>query len=95
MFLSLLTPQIDRKNKSIPYILIIIPARNEEHRLPILLESLNKQSLKAYEITVIDDYSDDDTVGVAKGYGANVYKNTAINEVDSENTVACANGTKK
>ena len=92
MFWSLPTPQKAKENQKIPFISIIIPARNEAHRLPILLESLKKQTLKAYELIVIDDNSDDQTVEVAQNYGANVYANTAMNNVDSGKTIACANG---
>lgn len=51
---------------------IIIPARNEEKNLPILLSSLQKQSYKPLEILVIDDYSEDKTAQVARAYGADV-----------------------
>lgn len=51
---------------------IIIPARNEEHNLPILLQSLREQNLKVEEILVIDDQSEDQTAAVAKAYGARV-----------------------
>lgn len=51
---------------------ILIPARNEEKNLPILLASLQKQSYKPLEILVIDDYSEDKTAQVARAYGADV-----------------------
>lgn len=95
MFWSLPTPQIKQNNKTIPYLSIIIPARNEAHRLPILLESLQKQTLKDFEIIVIDDHSDDDTIKIAEHYQANVYKNREISGIDSGKTAACANGAKK
>jgi hypothetical protein len=40
---------------------IIIPARNEEYNLPVILDSLRKQTLKAFEIIVVDDNSRDET----------------------------------
>lgn len=51
---------------------IIIPARNEEHNLPILLQSLREQDLQPTEILVIDDQSEDQTAAVAMAYGARV-----------------------
>lgn len=51
---------------------IIIPARNEEKNLPILLASLQKQSYKPLEILVVDDYSEDKTAQVARASGADV-----------------------
>ncbi|MGM0442794.1 MAG: glycosyltransferase family 2 protein [Fibrobacterota bacterium] len=51
---------------------VIIPARNEEHRLPALLESLNKQTVLPREIIVADDGSTDGTAACARRYGATV-----------------------
>ena len=51
---------------------IIIPTLNEEHYLPLLLESLKKQDFKDYEIIVVDNNSDDRTVKIAKIYGCKV-----------------------
>lgn len=51
---------------------IIIPARNEAHNLPILLESISKQSLKPLEVIVVDDDSQDNTAAIARQFGARV-----------------------
>ncbi|HON87963.1 MAG TPA: glycosyltransferase family 2 protein [Spirochaetia bacterium] len=51
---------------------VIIPARNEEHRLPILLESLKQQRQKPHEIIVVDDGSTDGTAEIARRYGCRV-----------------------
>lgn len=51
---------------------IIIPARNEEKNLPILLNSLKKQRFQPYEVLVIDDDSEDATAEIAKEFGARV-----------------------
>ena len=40
---------------------VIIPARNEEEKLPRLLESLTHQEYENYEVLVIDDQSTDST----------------------------------
>ncbi|MBN2327236.1 MAG: glycosyltransferase [Candidatus Omnitrophica bacterium] len=49
---------------------LIIPARNEEHNLERLLASVARQSLKPFEIIVVDDESTDRTADVARKYGA-------------------------
>ena len=59
----------DLKSKKLS---IIIPARNEEKNLPILLKSLQNQHLQPDEILVVDDDSEDKTVEIAKKYGARV-----------------------
>jgi 4,4'-diaponeurosporenoate glycosyltransferase len=51
---------------------IIIPARNEAHNLPCLMESLAAQSLQPLEVIVVDDGSTDDTAEVARRHGAKV-----------------------
>jgi 4,4'-diaponeurosporenoate glycosyltransferase len=54
-----------------PDLSVIIPARNEEKTLPLLLESLNNQELQP-EIIVVDDNSEDRTAKVAEDFGAMV-----------------------
>lgn len=51
---------------------IIIPALNEENYLPRLLDSLEKQNLKDYEIILADAGSKDRTIEIAKKYGCKV-----------------------
>lgn len=53
---------------------IIIPALNEEKYLPLLLESIRKQSFKDYEIIVADAGSKDKTINIALKYGCKVIK---------------------
>ena len=47
---------------------VLIPARNEERRLPACLDSLSAQSLKNLEILVLDDNSDDGTASVVREF---------------------------
>lgn len=51
---------------------IIIPARNEEKNVPIILKSLRNQTYQPLEILVIDDHSEDQTAHFAREYGAKV-----------------------
>jgi glycosyltransferase involved in cell wall biosynthesis len=51
---------------------IIIPALNEENYLPGLLDSLEKQNLKDYEMILADAGSRDRTIEIAKKYGCKV-----------------------
>jgi dolichyl-phosphate beta-glucosyltransferase len=58
-----------------PYLSIIIPAWNEERRLPSTLEQIMAYlatQAYTYEVIVVDDGSDDNTVAVAQGYGVQV-----------------------
>ncbi len=45
---------------------VIVPARNEETSLQNLLESLRRQRVRADEVIVVDDQSDDDTARIAE-----------------------------
>lgn len=49
---------------------IVIPTFNEEDCLPLLLESIKKQSYSDYEIIIADNHSSDDTLEIAKEYNA-------------------------
>ncbi len=54
-----------------PILSIIIPTRNEEYYLPLLLESIKKQA-SWVEIIVADNNSTDKTVEIAKKYNAKI-----------------------
>ncbi len=53
-----------------PTVSVIIPARNEEHNLPLLLADLQVQTFPAWEIICVDDDSDDATGRIPLDYGA-------------------------
>jgi cellulose synthase/poly-beta-1,6-N-acetylglucosamine synthase-like glycosyltransferase len=61
------TPSSLNDNK---FISVIIPARNEEANIPLLLNALSQQtySKEFFEIIVVDDFSDDDTAEVVKKF---------------------------
>ncbi|WP_313125268.1 glycosyltransferase [Proteiniclasticum ruminis] len=51
---------------------VVIPARNEEENLPLLLEDLRKQCYENLEIIVVDDGSKDKTGEISKSFGVKV-----------------------
>ncbi len=51
-----------------PFVSILIPARNEEKNLPILLNSLLKVKYENVEILIYDDLSEDRTYEIAKSF---------------------------
>lgn len=51
---------------------IIIPTKNEENYLPVLLKSIKGQSFSDYEIIVADNGSSDRTAEIAREFGAKV-----------------------
>lgn len=55
-----------------PDLSVVIPARNEEASLPLLLSDLAQQTVRPREILVIDDESLDGTARVAREGGATV-----------------------
>lgn len=65
-----------RKLKSFPTVSLIIPARNEEHNIGNLLDTINFQNYPLYEVIVVDDQSMDRTYEIAKAKGARVIKIT-------------------
>jgi 4,4'-diaponeurosporenoate glycosyltransferase len=71
---------------------IIIPARNEEHNLPRLLESLRPSNRPAHEVIVIDDGSTDGTAAVAAAGGARVLTARPLPAGWTGKTWACFQG---
>lgn len=67
--LSKITPYTAR-DKADTFISVIIPCRNEESFLPRLLDCLSSQDYEqsSFEVIVVNDNSDDDTVSVALSY---------------------------
>ena len=59
-----------QKATSENFLSVIIPARNEGRNLGNCLNSISKQKfpVSKYEVIVVDDNSDDNTVQIAKGY---------------------------
>jgi 4,4'-diaponeurosporenoate glycosyltransferase len=79
----------------LPFLSIIIPARNEEGRIETLLKSLKQQSFQHFELVVVDDGSTDRTAMIAKQYGANVLQNEMVEYMGSGKSHACWTGAIK
>lgn len=73
---------------------IIIPARNEEYRLPVLLASLNNQSCQPIEVIVVDDESSDRTIAIAQQQGAKIIKKKQSDKWTGK-SAACWSGAKE
>ncbi len=56
----------------LPFVSIIVPARNEEHVLPALLDSLTRLDYPSFEVIVVDDQSNDRTFAIASEFGGRV-----------------------
>jgi len=65
------TLKADARPDRMPKISVLVPARNEEHRIGPCAESLAAQDYPDYEVLVLNDNSTDDTEGVLRrtGYG--------------------------
>jgi 4,4'-diaponeurosporenoate glycosyltransferase len=75
-----------------PSVSIIIPARNEEKTLPLLLADLRIQTLPAYEIICVDDSSEDETANIVLANGAKLISLHDKPEDWTGKTWACQNG---
>lgn len=71
---------------------IVIPARNEEHNLPALLESIAAEELRPREVIVVDDGSSDNTAGIARSHGARVVESAPLPDGWRGKTWACHQG---
>jgi 4,4'-diaponeurosporenoate glycosyltransferase len=59
-------PDREELEKIVSRMSVIIPARNEENTLPLLLDSLEAQTMKPAEVIVVDDQSEDATAEIAR-----------------------------
>lgn len=75
-----------------PSVSIIIPARNEEHRLEKLLRSLQLQKMQSLEMIVVDDGSTDRTAAIARELGATVLTSAPLPDGWRGKTWACQQG---
>ena len=75
-----------------PTISVVIPARNEEHALPNLLDSLSGQLSGKDEVIVVDDHSEDNTKKVAENSGVKVLESSPTPEGWIGKTWACYQG---
>lgn len=93
----LLLPRLRRwrdgiRGEDLPTVSVIIPARNEEHNLPVLLRSLTAQSVQPREIIVVDDGSTDRTAEIARQHDARVVTSPPPPEGWRGKTWACHQG---
>ena len=79
-------------HKDLPAVSVIIPARNEEKNLELLLEDLRAQSVQPHEIICANDDSEDGTARVAQSFGATLVNLTNKPEDWTGKTWACQNG---
>src|SRR3972149_8771577 len=66
-----------------PFFSIVIPTRNEEEYLPLLLEDLTHQTFSDFEVIQIDGSSEDSTVQKTKKFQRHL--NMRVNIVDKRN----------
>ena len=92
---SPLLPVQSATHQLLPFLSIIIPARNEEGRITALLQSLQKQGFQRFELIVVDDNSTDRTVAVANEYKATVLQNEIVESMGSGKSHACWTGAKR
>lgn len=71
---------------------VVVPARNEESRIGLLLESLAASGDQNFETIVVDDMSEDRTCEIASGFGVNVIKIDKLKSEFRGKTNACEIG---
>lgn len=95
MFWSLPVPlSLKRSQTPLPFVSIIIPARNEARRIQPLLHSLKQQNFQTFELLVVDDDSSDNTAEIAASYGAEVVRNRT-KQTGAGKSLACWHGAKQ
>jgi 4,4'-diaponeurosporenoate glycosyltransferase len=88
-------PVLKPRSQAVPSQLrvsVIIPARNEEANLPLLLESLRSSANDRLQVLVVDDGSTDDTAATALRDGATVITSAPLPPGWTGKTWACHQG---
>ena len=57
-----------------PTVSVIVTTKNENRNIGACLESVVQQSMPPLEMIVVDNYSEDQTIEIAKQFGAKVYQ---------------------
>lgn len=57
-----------------PLVSIIVPTKNSQKFLSICLQSLKNQTFPDLEIIIVDNYSTDDTLNIAKKFTSKIYQ---------------------
>ncbi len=73
---------------------VIIPVRNEEKNLPLILNDMLKQTEFIYEIICVDDGSVDKTAKIARSYGVTLITPPEKPDSWTGKSWACHNGAK-
>ncbi len=71
------------KDSELPFISVVIPARNEESKIGRLLESLTKQDYPHYEVVVVNDRSTDRTGEIIGQYAQKYDKIKLVQGADA------------
>ena len=58
----------------VPTVSVIVTTKNEEHNIGACLESVVRQTIPPLEMIVVDNFSEDQTIKIAKQFGAKVYQ---------------------
>ena len=68
-------------HSELPAVSIVIPAKNEENRLPFCLKAIRDLDYNhdLIDIIVVDNGSDDTTCEIAKEYGCRVFREPSLN----------------
>ncbi len=85
-------PAVHHREERFPSVSVIIPARDEEKNLPLLLADLSAQTLPPHEILCVDDASEDTTAQITLAHGATLISLCDMPEGWTGKTLACQSG---
>jgi cellulose synthase/poly-beta-1,6-N-acetylglucosamine synthase-like glycosyltransferase len=85
---------VTKKQDTIPFITVVIAARNEEKNIEALLNDLSRQAYSSYEVIIVDDHSEDDTIPIAQRVAKEYTSFRVIPSTHSGKKLALTEGVK-
>ena len=82
------------EQQAAPFITVLIAARNEAKNIGALLEDLSRQNYSSYEVIIVDDHSEDNTVEIAARFASEYTSFKIIRSAQAGKKLALTEGVR-
>lgn len=85
---------VTKKLDTAPFITVLVAARNEEKNIEDLLRDLSRQHYSSFEVIIVDDHSEDNTVAIAQHVAKEYTSFSVIRSTQAGKKLALTEGVK-